>query len=300
MITDFRLKVFRAVAERLSFTRAADELFITQPAVTKHINELEKQLGVPLFVRRRNAVALTPQGELLLGYVRRLLALYAELNDAFAGDGETFGGELAVGASTTISQYVLPAILSRFKKRYPEVRLTLCNGNTELIERMVADEKLDFGVIEGNAGNPQLHYETFMEDELVLVTSAGNRSLGRDGMCAADLTSVPLVIRETGSGTLDVVERALAAKGLSLRSLNIEMQLGSTESIKHYLYDSGAAAFLSVQAIREELRHGLLRVIGLSDLSVTRCFSFVSLRGRRSRLVDLFERFCVLHTRSGN
>ena len=300
MITDFRLKVFRAVAERLSFTRAADELFITQPAVTKHINELEKQLGVPLFVRRRNAVALTPQGELLLGYVRRLLALYAELNDAFAGDGETFGGELAVGASTTISQYVLPAILSRFKKRYPEVRLTLCNGNTELIERMVADEKLDFGVIEGNAGNPQLHYETFMEDELVLVTSAGNRSLGRDGMCAADLTSVPLVIRETGSGTLDVVERALAAKGLSLRSLNIEMQLGSTESIKHYLYDSGAAAFLSVQAIREELRHGLLRVIGLPDLSVTRCFSFVSLRGRRSRLVDLFERFCVLHTRSGN
>ena len=89
MITDFRLKVFRAVAERLSFTRAADELFVTQPAVTKHINELEKQLGVPLFVRRRNAVALTPQGELLLGYVRRLLALYAELNDAFAGDGET-------------------------------------------------------------------------------------------------------------------------------------------------------------------------------------------------------------------
>ena len=85
MITDFRLKVFRAVAERLSFTRAADELFITQPAVTKHINELEKQLGVPLFVRRRNAVALPPQGELLLGYVRRLLALYAELNDAFAG-----------------------------------------------------------------------------------------------------------------------------------------------------------------------------------------------------------------------
>ncbi len=124
----------------------------------------------------------------------------------------------------------------------------------------------------------------------MLVTSAGNRSLGRDGMCAADLTLVPLVIRETGSGTLDVVERALAAKGLSLRSLNIEMHSAAPESIKHYLYDSGAAAFLSVQAIREDLRHGLLRVIGLSDLSVMRCFKLVSLRGRRSRLVDLFER----------
>ena len=210
------------------------------------------------------------------------------------------GGEIALGASTTLSQYVLPAVLSRFRKRYADIRVTVADGNTERIERLVADERIDVGLIEGQAARPSLHYETFMQDELVLVTSAGNRSLGRDGMCAADLTSVPLVIRETGSGTLDVVERALAAKGLSLRSLNIEMQLGSTESIKHYLYDSGAAAFLSVQAIREELRHGLLRVIGLSDLSVTRCFSFVSLRGRRSRLVDLFERFCVLHARSGN
>ena len=295
MITDFRLRVFRTAAEKLSFTRAASELFITQPAVTKHVGELERQLGVALFLRRGGTISLTPEGERLLGYARRILSLYGELNEAFAPDGAVPGGE-----STTLSQYVLPAVLSRFRKRYADIRVTVADGNTERIERLVADERIDVGLIEGQAARPSLRYETFMQDELVLVTSAGNRALGRDGMCAADLTSVPLVIRETGSGTLDVVERALAAKGLSLRSLNIEMQLGSTESIKHYLYDSGAAAFLSVQAIREELRHGLLRVIGLSDLSVTRCFSFVSLRGRRSRLVDLFERFCVLHTRSGN
>ena len=291
MITDFRLRVFRTAAEKLSFTRAASELFITQPAVTKHVGELERQLGVALFLRRGGTISLPPEGERLLGYARRILSLYGELNEAFAPDGAVPGGEIALGASTTLSQYVLPAVLSRFRKRYADIRVTVADGNTE---------RIDVGLIEGQAARPSLRYETFMQDELVLVTSAGNRSLGRDGMCAADLTSVPLVIRETGSGTLDVVERALAAKGLSLRSLNIEMQLGSTESIKHYLYDSGAAAFLSVQAIREELRHGLLRVIGLSDLSVTRCFSFVSLRGRRSRLVDLFERFCVLHTRSGN
>ena len=300
MITDFRLRVFRTAAEKLSFTRAASELFITQPAVTKHVGELERQLGVALFLRRGGTISLTPEGERLLGYARRILSLYGELNEAFAPDGAVPGGEIALGASTTLSQYVLPAVLSRFRKRYADIRVTVADGNTERIERLVADERINVGLIEGQAARPSLRYETFMQDELVLVTSAGNRALGRDGMCAADLTSVPLVIRETGSGTLDVVERALAAKGLSLRSLNIEMQLGSTESIKHYLYDSGAAAFLSVQAIREELRHGLLRVIGLSDLSVTRCFSFVSLRGRRSRLVDLFERFCVLHARSGN
>ena len=287
MITDFRLRVFRTAAEKLSFTRAASELFITQPAVTKHVGELERQLGVALFLRRGGTISLTPEGERLLGYARRILSLYGELNEAFAPDGAVPGGEIALGASTTLSQYVLPAVLSRFRKRYADIRVTVADGNTERIERLVADERIDVGLIEGQAARPSLRYETFMQDELVLVTSA-------------DLTLVPLVIRETGSGTLDVVERALAAKGLSLRSLNIEMQLGSTESIKHYLYDSGAAAFLSVQAIREELRHGLLRVIGLSDLSVMRCFSFVSLRGRRSRLVDLFERFCVLHARSGN
>ena len=238
MITDFRLRVFRTAAEKLSFTRAASELFITQPAVTKHVGELERQLGVALFLRRGGTISLTPEGERLLGYARRILSLYGELNEVFAPDGAVPGGEIALGASTTLSQYVLPAVLSRFRKRYADIRVTVADGNTERIERLVADERIDVGLIEGQAARPSLRYETFMQDELVLVTSAGNRSLGRDGMCAADLTSVPLVIRETGSGTLDVVERALAAKGLSLRSLNIEMQLGSTESIKHYLYDS--------------------------------------------------------------
>ena len=188
---------------------------------------------------------------------------------------------------------MLPAILSRFKKRYPEVRLTLCNGNTELIERMVADEKLDFGVIEGNAGNPQLHYETFMEDELVLVTASSNRSLRQEEIAAADLKKLPLVIRETGSGTLDVVERALASRGISLRTLPVEMQLDSTESIKHYLYGSDAVAFVSVQAVFEELRHNLLRVIEIADLSVVRRFSFVMRHGRNSRICELFKQFCI-------
>ena len=167
-----------------------------------------------LFLRRGGTISLTPEGERLLGYARRILSLYGELNEVFAPDGAVPGGEIALGASTTLSQYVLPAVLSRFRKRYADIRVTVADGNTE---------RIDVGLIEGQAARPSLRYETFMQDELVLVTSAGNRSLGRDGMCAADLTSVPLVIRETGSGTLDVVERALAAKGLSLRSLNIEM-----------------------------------------------------------------------------
>lgn len=292
MVTDFRLKVFRVAAERLSFTRAAEELFISQPAVTKHINELERQLGVPLFVRRSNSVFLTSEGEVLLGYARRILALYSDL-DALSDDHAEAVGTLHVGASTTIAQYLLPAVLSHFKQRYPQIGVTLTDGNTRQIERMVADERLDFGLIEGVARDPQLHYEPFMEDELVLVTAADNRSVTQEEIALSELTKLPMVIREAGSGTLEVVERALAAQGIPMRSLSVEMQLGSTESIKHYLYGSRVVAFVSIHAVLEELRHNMLRVIDIRDLSVTRNFSFVSRHGYNSRLSNRFKQFCA-------
>lgn len=298
MVTDFRLKVFRVAAERLSFTRAAEELFISQPAVTKHINELERQLGVPLFVRRSNSVFLTSEGEVLLGYARRILALYSDLNDALSDDHADAVGTLHVGASTTIAQYLLPAVLSHFKQRYPQIDVTLTDGNTRQIERMVADERLDFGLIEGVARDLQLHYEPFMEDELVLVTAADNRSITQEEIALSELTKLPMVIREAGSGTLEVVERALTAQGIPMRSLSVEMQLGSTESIKHYLYGSRVVAFVSIHAVLEELRHNMLRVIDIRDLSVTRHFSFVLRHGYNSRLSNRFKQFCTEEWRS--
>lgn len=253
MLTDFRLKVFKTVADRLSFTKAAAELLISQPAVTKQINELERLLGKPLFLRHGNRISLTDDGVRLLEYANRILALYGELRDAFVEEQGAFSGEIRLGASTTLSQYVLPGLLAKFRKLYPDVRVTLFNGNTEQIERQIADGKLDFGMIEGTASNPALHYELFMDDELVLVTSASNTSFTREEITAADLPALPLVIRENGSGTLDVLSRELSRHGLSLRQLHIEMQLGSTESIKHYLFYSDTFAFVSVQAVLDEL-----------------------------------------------
>lgn len=159
MLTDFRLKVFKTVADRLSFTKAAAELLISQPAVTKQINELERLLGRPLFLRHGNRISLTDDGVRLLGYTNRILALYGELRDAFLDEQGMLAGEIHLGASTTLSQYVLPGLLARFRKQYPDIRVTLFSGNTEQIERQIADGKLDFGVIEGTASNPALHYE---------------------------------------------------------------------------------------------------------------------------------------------
>lgn len=295
MLTDFRLKVFKTVADRLSFTKAAAELLISQPAVTKQINELERLLGKPLFLRHGNRISLTDDGVRLLEYANRILALYGELRDAFVEEQGTFSGEIRLGASTTLSQYVLPGLLAKFRKLYPDVRVTLFNGNTEQIERQIADGKLDFGMIEGTASNPALHYELFMDDELVLVTSASNTSFTREEITAADLPALPLVIRENGSGTLDVLSRELSRHGLSLRQLHIEMQLGSTESIKHYLFYSDTFAFVSVQAVLDELAANRLRVVEVGDMELVRRFSFVTAHGQRSRLTDLFKQFCLNH-----
>ena len=295
MLTDFRLKVFKTVADRLSFTKAAAELLISQPAVTKQINELERLLGKPLFLRHGNRISLTDDGVRLLEYANRILALYGELRDAFVEEQGAFSGEIRLGASTTLSQYVLPGLLAKFRKLYPDVRVTLFNGNTEQIERQIADGKLDFGMIDGTASNPALHYELFMDDELVLVTSASNTSFTREEITAADLPALPLVIRENGSGTLDVLSRELSRHGLSLRQLHIEMQLGSTESIKHYLFYSDTFAFVSVQAVLDELAANRLRVVEVGDMELVRRFSFVTAHGQRSRLTDLFKQFCLNH-----
>ena len=295
MLTDFRLKVFKTVADRLSFTKAAAELLISQPAVTKQINELERLLGKPLFLRHGNRISLTDDGVRLLEYANRILALYGELRDAFVEEQGAFSGEIRLGASTTLSQYVLPGLLAKFRKLYPDVRVTLFNGNTEQIERQIADGKLDFGMIEGTASNPALHYELFMDDELVLVTSASNTSFTREEITAADLPALPLVIRENGSGTLDVLSRELSRHGLSLRQLHIEMQLGSTESIKHYLFYSDTFAFVSVQAVLDELAANRLRVVEVGDMELVRRFSFVTAHGQRSRVTDLFRQFCLNH-----
>ncbi len=293
MITDFRLKVFKTVADRLSFTRAARELFISQPAVTKQIGELEKQLGTNLFLRQGNRISLTPQGEHLLEYANRILNLYGELEDAFADRTAPPEGEIRLGASTTIAQYVLPGLLARFRKRYPGISLQVENGNTQQIEQAVQEARIDFGMIEGMASMTTLHYEPFMLDELVLVTATSNTSFRRDEIRSAELPELPLVIRENGSGTLDVVEKALSTRGLSLKKLRIDMQLGSTESIKRYLLSSGSFAFLSVHSILDELTRGQLRVVEISDLRVERRLHFVSMHGRTGRLCELFKQFCL-------
>lgn len=295
MIFDFRLKVFFTVAEKLSFTAAAKELFITQPAVTKHIRELEQQLEVSLFKRKGNSIALTPSGQILKMYADKIIGTYNDLEFDLSLAKNKIKGNLRLGASTTVAQYVLPKILALLNRQHEELHVDLVTSNTEQIEKLLIDEKIDLGIVEGKPGKQQIAYNPFLKDEIVLVTRYSSELALKKEIKLKNLKSIPLVIRESGSGTLDVIDAALKKAGLSRKNLNIKIQLGSTESIKQYLYYPECAAFLSINSITKELDQKELSLIKVKGMRIERTFQFITLRGSSSKTVDFFKKFCLSH-----
>jgi len=291
---DFRLKVFLSVAKNLSFTKASNELFVTQPAITKHIQALEKEYGLPLFTRKGSKIYLTLAGKELLNYSEKVYQLHKELEDQLNLYREQKSGELKLGASTTIAQYVFPPILSGFKKKYPEIKLSLLSGNSEQIADALINGEIELGLVEGKIKSREIKYEIFMRDELVLTTSVKNKFITNDPIDLEQLKRLPLVLRERGSGTLEVFEYALKSKKIKLSDLNVVMYLGSTEAIKYYLEDDDSFSFLSLRAIQKELRNGLLTIKKVKGLKVTRAFDFISLQGSTpSGVASLFKKFAI-------
>lgn len=289
---DFRLKVFDTVAKRLNFTKAANELNITQPAVTKHIKEIELNLNIKLFERNGTKIKLTKAGEILLKYTEEIFSVYQKMEFEIGQLQEKQKGTLRLGASTTIAQYVLPPILAEFRKRFPEIQLSLVIQNSEKIEELLSNHKIDVGLIEAQIKNRTFHYFPFIKDEIVLVSRQNHPISSKNSIKIDDLKNFPLVLRESGSGTLETIDLALKAKHFKLNELNIEIQLGSTESIKSYLLHSDALAFLSIQSILDELKNNTLTVIDIRNLEIERDFNFIIPEGEQSKLVNLFIDFC--------
>ena len=289
---DFRLKVFDTVAKRLNFTKAANELNITQPAVTKHIKEIELNLNIKLFERNGTKIKLTKAGEILLKYTEEIFSVYQKIEFEIGQLQEKQKGILRLGASTTIAQYVLPPILAEFRKRFPEIQLSLVIQNSERIEELLGNHKIDVGLIEAQIKNRTFHYFPFMKDEIVLVSRQNHSISTKNNIKLDNLKHIPLVIREPGSGTLETIDLALKSKNIKLNELNIEIQLGSTESIKSYVLHSDALAFLSIQSILQELKNQTLTIIDIKNLVIERNFNFIIPEGDQSKLVNLFINFC--------
>lgn len=288
---DFRLQVFHKVAKRLNFTKAAEELFITQPAVSKHIQEIENFLKIKLFERNGSKIKLTPAGTVLLTHTEKLFSIYRDLEFELNTITKKYNGKLKIGASTTIAQYVLPQILASFHKKFDQLTVSLVTNNTEQIEIALQNNEIDLGIIEGKSKKPYLKYTEFVKDEIVLVANSNNLLSKKQVIAPEDLKKIPLLLREQGSGTLEVIAHHLKPFKIKISDLQVEMQLGSTESIKNYLLHSNCMAFLSIHSIFKELKENKYCIIDIENLAIERNFYFIQQQGQLEALPELFMKF---------
>jgi LysR family transcriptional regulator, transcriptional activator of the cysJI operon len=279
MLENFRLRVFRAVAENLSFRKAGESLYLTQPAVTLQIKTLEEELGTKLFERSASGVTVTEAGRVLLKYASQLHQLAEEAESRVAALKGDAAGALVLGASTTIAQYVLPALLAEFSKTYPAIQLQVFSMNTEHISEGVANGRFGLGLIEGPPLRRDLKVERWFDDELLLVVPRGHEWAELGVIPAEKLLEAPLVMRERGSGSRHVVEHGLQKAGLRLSSLRIVMELDSTEAILSCIESGLGVGFVSEWALVRRSGAHSLAALRLSGENIRRSFSFVSPKG---------------------
>lgn len=271
------LAIFHAVAREGSVTLGAERLHISQPAVSKQLQEFERSLGAPLFDRLPRGMRLTESGELLVGYARRLFGQEAEAEAALVELRGLERGRLAVGASMTIGGYLLPDVLARFHQEYPGIDMRLEIANTEEVQQRLIEGTLDVGLTEGFLEHPELEAAVFREDEMVVIAPPDHPLLLEGPVTAERLCREPFVVREEGSGTRAVVERAFAERGLALRPV---MSLGNIEAIKRAVAAGVGVAMVSALTVGLELETGRLSVVSVIDLSVRRPLHRLHLRGR--------------------
>jgi DNA-binding transcriptional LysR family regulator len=279
---DFRhLETFCRVADLKSFSKAADDLFLTQPTVSGHILSLEHSLSLRLFDRTGREVRLTKAGEVFLRYASKILSSRRDLLNALSEFSKGIRGELSLGASTIPGEYLLPKLMGDFKKEHPHFILSLKIADTKEIVQWVLQGDVEYGMIGGKLNHNVLHYERYEEDEIIVVGPSGHPLTKKKKVDFVDLLEEPWIIREEGSGTQMAVEKALRKKGKSLKQFNVVMEMGSTSSMKEGVKAGLGLAFISKRAVGEELNQGLLSRIYVEGIDpISRQFYIVSHRGR--------------------
>ena len=298
-MADRRLQVFHAVAKHLSFTKAAEALFMTQPAVTFQIRQLEEHFDTRLFDRAHGRISLTAAGVMALDYAERNLALSAELDARMKELSGQVTGPLLIGASTTIAEFLLPQVLGEFKSRFPAVVPRLFVANSEAVQNRVAERSLDLGFIEGDSHLPSLVTDVCCDDELQIVCAPSHPLAKQKSATPRSLMEHGYISREPGSGTREVIDHYLEKAGVSPDALQVVMELGSPEALKGLVATGLGFAIMSRATVVMEMRLGRLVQVPLSP-RLKRHFSVVYAKERfHSRLVNSFvelakERFAAM------
>ena len=273
-MADRRLQVFYTVARLLSFTKAAESLHMTQPAVTFQIRQLEEYFNTRLFDRTHNKISLTEAGEQVFGYAERIIGLYNEMDNQVRMLTGDVIGVLVVGASTTIAEYHIPTLLGQFQANFPNVKLRLKVSNSVGIVHLVENNEVDVGIVEAPVANKALFVRVCWQDQLMVVCSPQHELAQRDSVKVSDILPFPFIAREEGSGTREVIEDYFASQGASVADLEITMEFGSPESVKSAVEGGLGISIISQATFSKELALGSLRAVPF-DPPIRRPFSLV-------------------------
>lgn len=298
-MADRRLQVFYSVARLLSFTKAAEALHMTQPAVTFQVRQLEEHFNTRLFDRTHNRISLTEAGRKVFEYAERVFAVYGEMEHAVRQLTGDVSGVLTLGASTTVAEYMLPVLLGDFKAQYPEVRLQLRVSNTEGIVSWIENSEIDLGIVEAPVNNKNLLVEVCRLDQLVAIVPPHHPLSHKQALHIQELLEYPFICREEGSGTREVIAEYLGQYNLCSASLLIGMELGSPEAVKGAVEAGMGVSIVSRVTIAKELRLGTLVAIPL-DPPLQRPFSFVRQKQKfrqtaMERLLGFAKSYCATH-----
>lgn len=290
-----RHQIFMEVATTLSFSRAAEVLFISQPAVTKHVKALEAYYKTTLFERKGNNIELSHAGKLLLQRLKEAKKIQNQLEFELSvlKDRLKAKGQLKLGASTTVALYIIPKILSAFHQKYPEVKISLLNRNTDTIVKALTDGDIDIGIVEGKKKNSAIFYQPFGTDEVVAVCSAKSPIAKKRTLTIQEIKNYPVVLREQGSGTLTALKYNLEKHGVKLSELNVGVRLAGTEALKNFLREDNCLGFLPRGSVLKELKNGDLVAVAIEKFQIIRNFFFIQRQGtENNELNRAFIRFC--------
>jgi DNA-binding transcriptional LysR family regulator len=273
-----QLHIFYTVAEKGSFSAAAQALHMTQPAVTMQIQSLEDYFGTKLLHRSTKKIELSEAGRTLLPHAKRSVELVRQTDEAMSAFTQMLQGRLQLGASLTIGEYVLPRMLGPFARQYPDISIVMKVMNTTQIMDDILKHQLNFGLIEAPVHHPDMIVEPVMQDELKLVVPAGHALADRGEVELEDVLSYAFVLREKGSGTRQVMEDQLQKRNIDPQDMNVVMELGSTGAVKSAVEAGVGITMLSPSSVQHELALGLVHIVDIRGLEFKRQFYAIHLK----------------------
>ena len=266
------LKTFVTLAEVKNFTKTAELLLMSQPSVSLHIKNLEKEFQTQLFLRSPKFLKITPTGEILYDRAKQIITIYEQTKQDILEQHNIIKGELKIGASFTIGEYILPSLLTDLQKDYPDLELQVNIGNTEEIVQSVRLFQVDIGLIEGQTNEKELSVHPFLQDELFIISSNDHKLANKNDVTISDLQNQSWITRESGSGTGEYLNHVIRSNGLKVKSL---LTISSNQGIKETVINGMGLSLLSRSVIARDVQHKNLSIIKLKDHSFNRTLSYV-------------------------